>query len=116
MPVFKDEKTNKWYAMVRFTDWQGQRKQKCKRGFATRRDALEWEKVFQMQTTSDLDMSFEAFVELYKAERQPRCHQLKMTSGCRPAFCADFGQIPAGSAKLGLFIFDFLCYTDWRIF
>lgn len=40
MSVFKDEKTNKWYAMVRFTDWQGQRKQKCKRGFATRRDAL----------------------------------------------------------------------------
>ncbi len=34
MPVFKDEKTNKWYAMVRFTDWQGQRRQKCKRGFA----------------------------------------------------------------------------------
>ena len=49
MSVFKDEKTNKWYVMVRFTDWQGQRKQKCKRGFATRRDALEWEKVFQMQ-------------------------------------------------------------------
>ncbi len=45
MPVFKDEKTNKWYAMVRFTDWQGQRRQKCKRGFAMRRDALEWEKV-----------------------------------------------------------------------
>ena len=22
MSVFKDEKTNKWYAMVRFTDWQ----------------------------------------------------------------------------------------------
>ena len=44
MSVFKDEKTNKWYAMVRFTDWQGQRKQKCKRGFATRRDALEWGK------------------------------------------------------------------------
>ena len=75
MSVFKDEKTNKWYAMVRFTDWQGQRKQKCKRGFATRRDALEWEKMFQMQTTSDLDMSFEAFVELYKAERRPRLKQ-----------------------------------------
>ena len=75
MSVFKDEKTNKWYAMVRFTDWQGQRKQKCKRSFATRRDALEWEKVFQMQTTSDMDMSFETFVELYKAERQPRLKQ-----------------------------------------
>ena len=75
MPVFKDEKTNKWYAMVRFTDWQGQRRQKCKRGFATHRDALEWEKVFQMQMTSDMDTSFEAFVELYRAERQPRLKQ-----------------------------------------
>ena len=26
MPVFKDEKTNKWYAMVRYTDWQGERR------------------------------------------------------------------------------------------
>ena len=67
MSVFKDEKTNKWYAMVRFTDWQGQRKQKCKRGFATRRDALEWEKVFRMQTTSDLDMSFRTDVRAAQA-------------------------------------------------
>ena len=75
MSVHKNEKNGTWYVMVRYTDWQGNYKQKCKRGFATRRDAQEWEKVFQMQMSSDMDMSFEAFVELYKAERQPRLKQ-----------------------------------------
>ena len=42
-----------------------ERKQKCKRGFATKREAQEWERMFKLQTSSDLDMSFEAFTELY---------------------------------------------------
>lgn len=28
-----------WYAMCWFTDWKGERKQKCKRGFATKKEA-----------------------------------------------------------------------------
>ena len=75
MPVFKDDKTSKWYAMVRYVDWQGQHKQKCKRGFSTKREAMEWERVFQMQQASDLDMKFSAFVEIYTAERKPRLKQ-----------------------------------------
>lgn len=51
--------------MVRYQDWTGERKQKCKRGFATKREAQEWERSFQMQTSGDLDMTFEAFTELY---------------------------------------------------
>ena len=47
--------------MVRYQDWTGERKQKCKRGFATKREAQEWERSFQMQTSGDLDMTFEAF-------------------------------------------------------
>lgn len=35
--------------MVCFEDWKGQRKQKCKRGFATKREAQEWERTFQQQ-------------------------------------------------------------------
>ena len=58
MPVYKDEKNGRWYAMVRYEDWKGQRKQKCKRGFATKREALEWERTFQQQNTGDLDMTF----------------------------------------------------------
>ena len=65
MPVFKDEARGTWYVMVRYQDWTGERKQKCKRGFATKREAQEWERSFQMQTSGDLDMTFEAFTELY---------------------------------------------------
>lgn len=38
MPVYKNEKNGTWYAMVRYKDWTGQNKQKCQRGFATRRE------------------------------------------------------------------------------
>ena len=72
MPVYKDEKNGSWYAMVRFEDWKGQRKQKCKRGFATKREAQEWERTFQQQNTGDLDMTFEAFCELYEKDMRPR--------------------------------------------
>lgn len=48
MPVFKDEARGTWYVMVRYQDWTGERKQKCKRGFATKREAQEWERSFQM--------------------------------------------------------------------
>ena len=65
MPVFKNEDNGTWYVMARYMYWKGERKQKCKRGFATKKEAQEWERMFQLQNSSDLDMSFEAFTELY---------------------------------------------------
>lgn len=58
MPVFKNEDNGTWYVMARYVNWKGERKQKCKRGFATKREAQEWERMFKLQTSSDLDMSF----------------------------------------------------------
>jgi len=51
--------------MARYVNWKGERKQKCKRRFATKREAQEWERKFQLQNSADLDMDFEAFAELY---------------------------------------------------
>ena len=42
MPVFKNEDNGTWYVMARYVNWKGERKQKCKRGFATKREAQEW--------------------------------------------------------------------------
>ncbi len=72
MPVFKNEANGTWYVMARYVNWKGERKQKCKRGFATKKDAQEWERMFQLQTSSDLDMSFEAFTELYMRDIKSR--------------------------------------------
>ena len=41
MPAYKDEKTGKWFAKFYYTNWQGIKKQKWKRGFATKKEALK---------------------------------------------------------------------------
>lgn len=43
MPIYKDKKNGTWYAMVRYKDWTRANKQKCQRGFETKREAQEWE-------------------------------------------------------------------------
>ena len=71
MAVYKD-KHGKWYVSVYFVDWKGERARKLKRGFDTKREAQEWERQFLNQSKEDLDMSFEAFVELYKRDLKER--------------------------------------------
>lgn len=72
MGVFKNEKTNTWYVMTRYRNWQGERKQKCKRGFSTKREAQDWERRFHMQNNADMDMTFEAFYEIYTNDKKAR--------------------------------------------
>lgn len=71
MPVYKD-KNGTWYVMARFTDWTGEKKQKCQRGFATRREVLEWEAQFKLQKRADINMTLESFYELYAEDIRPR--------------------------------------------
>lgn len=72
MPAYKEKNSPRWYVSTKYTDWQGVHKRKLKRGFATKREALEWERKFQLQSTSNMDMTFEAFVELYYRDIRPR--------------------------------------------
>jgi len=75
MPPIKDKTTGKWKAYFRYTDWKGERQQKLKRGFSTKREALEWEREFLQQQAADLDMTFAAFVEIYSKDIKPRLRQ-----------------------------------------
>lgn len=72
MGAFKNEKNGTWYVQFRYTDWRGERQQKLKRGFATKREAQEWEREFLMQKQADVTMSFESFAELYEKDVKPR--------------------------------------------
>ena len=72
MPVYKNKTNGTWYVVTQYTDWTGERKPKCKRGFSTKKEAQEWEQKFQQQSAGDLDMPFSAFVEIYCREQQPR--------------------------------------------
>lgn len=72
MAAFKNNKTGTWYVQFRYTDWKGERQQKFKRGFATKREAQEWEREFLMQKQADVTMIFESFAELYEKDIRPR--------------------------------------------
>jgi len=72
MGVYKDKKSGSWIVQARYDDWQGKRQRKFKRGFCTKREALEWERGFLLKQTDDLDMNFTQFVKLYEDDRRPR--------------------------------------------
>ena len=71
MGAYKD-KNGTWYAQFRFTNWKGEPDRKTKRGFATKREALDWERDFLTQSSGNLEMTFEAFYELYKKNMKER--------------------------------------------
>lgn len=68
MAAFKDKHNGTWYVQFRYTDWRGERKQKLKRGFASKRDAQAWEREFLMQKQADVNMTFASFVQLYEKD------------------------------------------------
>ena len=72
MPAYKDKAKGTWYASFYFENWTGKKEKKMKRGFKTKREALEWERTFLQQQTADLDMTFESFVALYAADVKGR--------------------------------------------
>ena len=51
-----------WYVMIRYQDWTGARKQKCKRGFSTRKEAADWELQFKLQKKASVDMTMEMII------------------------------------------------------
>lgn len=61
MPAYKDSRQGTWYASFYFENWQGVKQKKLKRGFATKKDALAWEREFLLQQAADLTMTFEAY-------------------------------------------------------
>lgn len=72
MAVYKEEKTNTWRVLYRYTDWNGERKQTQKRGFKTKREAQSWGREQLNKLGGDLDMNFKSFVEHYSEDMQTR--------------------------------------------
>lgn len=75
MSVYKNENRGTWYAIFRYTDWQGNRKQKKKEGFATKREAQAYEREFIAKETGTPDMLFSSLAELYLADIKTRIRQ-----------------------------------------
>ena len=72
MGAFKCKDGGTWFAQFRYVDWKGEKQQKTKRGFATKREALEWERQFLMKQRGDIRMTFESFAQLYEKDVKPK--------------------------------------------
>ena len=72
MPAYKEKDSKTWYVSVRYEDWTGKKTRKVKRGFQSKREALEWERKFLLKENASLDMTFESFLELYKEDLKDR--------------------------------------------
>lgn len=70
MPAYKDSKKNTWYVKFRYTDWQGNRKETTKRGFATKREAKEYEQEFIRKAQGTADMTLRSLYEIYLEDKR----------------------------------------------
>lgn len=96
MAAFKGKK-GKWTVSFRYKDWRGITKIKKKEGFATKHEALEFERAFIMQAEKDMDMTFEQFFELYAKDNQ---HNLRPHTWIKKMFIMDKHIMPYFGEKI----------------
>lgn len=102
MSVTKDKNTGKWMSQIRIKDWTGKEIHKKKRGFSTKKEALQWERDFINQANGSLGMSFMDFIALYIQDMEKR---LKPSTIANKRFLIDlkiipfFGQFPLEEIK-----------------
>lgn len=80
MPAYKYTlKSGKtmWYANFYYTEWTGEKRHICKRGFKTQREAKDYEKSFLDQQVNSCDIPFSSLVENYMEDME---HRLKPTT------------------------------------
>ncbi|MFR8738329.1 MAG: Arm DNA-binding domain-containing protein [Eubacterium sp.] len=76
MAVFKDETRNTYYVKTYYIDYTGEKKQKKKRGFKLKKDAVNWEREFLLQMQGEPDMTLNSLAQLYLKDIKTR---LKVT-------------------------------------
>lgn len=70
MSAYKDTKQGTWYVSFRYIDWTGKKTQKLKRGFKTKKEALNYEKEFMRKTAADMKMEMGSFIEVYFEDKR----------------------------------------------
>lgn len=75
MTIIKNEEKGYWEVFFYYEDFTGKRKQKHKRGFRTKKEAGAWADKFISQQAHNLDMTFQSFWEIYKADMTHRLRE-----------------------------------------
>lgn len=70
MGAYRDENKNgTWYCKFSYVNWKGQKLNKKKRGFLTKKETLTWEKEFLNGQAGSVELTFREFFELYKRDK-----------------------------------------------
>lgn len=65
MTPVKDKKTGKWLIQFYYKNAFGENKKTTKRGFSSKKEAEEWYMNFKLSQNGNLNMTLEAFVQIY---------------------------------------------------
>ena len=113
MPAYKYTLKNgktMWYAAFNYTDWTGQNKHTCKRGFKTQREAKEYERSFFDQEKNTSDILFSSLVENYLEDME---HRLKPTTMENKRFIIE-GKLLPYFGKLKVCDIDTIKIRKWQ--
>lgn len=78
MPAYKDKNTGKWYFSIRYQDDFGANKRKVRRGFKTKKLALEAEREFLNKETGEIEMTFNSLIDIYLDDMSHRLRESTM--------------------------------------
>ena len=81
MAVIKNNKTGMWEVRTYYKDLTGARKQKTKRGFAKKSEALDWERNFKLKENQSISMSFKSFLSGSKSRTATPARSAKPACG-----------------------------------
>ena len=68
--AYKEKDTKKWTAQWFETNAKGEKKKRRKRGFETKREALEYERQKKLNNSRSMDMELSEFMEVYFEDKQ----------------------------------------------
>ena len=73
--AYKEKDTKKWTAQWFETDVKGEKKKRRKRGFETKREALEYECQKKLNSNRNMNMKLSDFVDIYFEDKQNELKQ-----------------------------------------
>lgn len=76
MPAYKDKSNNTWYVKFRYKDYTGTIKQKTKRGFKLKGDAVQWEHDFLALRQGNPSMPFSELQKDYLEDAKSNLKQI----------------------------------------
>ena len=68
--AYKEKDTKKWTAQWFETNAKGEKKKRRKRGFSTKKEALEYERQKKLNSSRSMDMKLSEFMEVYFEDKQ----------------------------------------------